>query len=52
MRAAATIVGTIATATNADAQHYQRHRGPGIAPLLGGLAAGAIIGGNLESALS
>ena len=43
-------VGTLATATNADAQHY-RHRGggPGIAPLIGGLAAGAIIGGAIAS---
>jgi hypothetical protein len=44
-------VGTIATATNADAQHYHhRHRGgSGIAPLLGGLAAGAIIGGAIAT---
>jgi hypothetical protein len=45
--------GTIATATTADAQHYHHrhhhHRGPGIAPLIGGLAAGAIIGGAIAS---
>src|SRR5436190_24399445 len=40
-------VGTIATATNADAQSYRR--GPGIAPFVGGLAAGAIIGGAIAS---
>lgn len=32
-----------ATATTADAQYY--HRGGGVAPFVGGLAAGAIIGG-------
>ena len=42
--------GTIATATNADAQYYgHHHRGSGVAPLLGGLAAGAIIGGAIAS---
>ena len=41
--------GTIATATNADAQYYGHRRGPGVAPLLGGLAAGAIIGGAIAS---
>jgi hypothetical protein len=44
---------TIATATNADAQHYRRHHhhhgGGGLAPLVGGLAAGAIIGGAIAS---
>jgi len=40
--------GTIATATNADAQYYRRG-GSGVAPLLGGLAAGAIIGGAIAS---
>jgi hypothetical protein len=41
-------VGTIATATNADAQYYRRHGG-GIAPFVGGLAAGAIIGGAIAN---
>jgi len=44
--------GTIATATNADAQYHRRHHhhgGSGVAPLLGGLAAGAIIGGAIAS---
>jgi hypothetical protein len=36
-----------ATATTADAQYYRR--GPGIGPLVGGLAAGAIIGGAIAS---
>ena len=40
-------VGTIATATNADAQHYRR--GGGVGPFLGGLAAGAIVGGAIAS---
>lgn len=39
--------GTIATATTANAQHH--HRGPGVAPFIGGLAAGAIIGGAIAS---
>ena len=33
--------------TDASAQYYRR--GPGIAPLIGGLAAGAIIGGAIAS---
>ena len=41
--------GTIATATTADAQYYHRHGGSGVAPLIGGLAAGAIIGGAIAS---
>jgi hypothetical protein len=44
--------GTIATASDASAQHRHRHhhhRGSGVAPLLGGLAAGAIIGGAIAS---
>src|SRR5262245_26453155 len=41
--------GMIATATNADAQYYHHHRGPGIAPFVGGLAAGALIGGAIAS---
>jgi hypothetical protein len=44
--------GTLAVTSEAFAQHRHRHhhhRGPGIAPLLGGLAAGAIIGGAIAS---
>jgi hypothetical protein len=45
--------GTIATATSADAQHYHHrhhhHRGPGPGAILGGLAAGAIIGGAIAA---
>jgi hypothetical protein len=44
--------GTLAVTSEASAQHRHRHhhhRGPGIAPLLGGLAAGAIIGGAIAS---
>ena len=41
--------GAIATATDAAAQ-YRYHRGGGsVAPLIGGLAAGAIIGGAIAS---
>ena len=44
--------GVIATATDAAAQHRHHrhhHRGPGLGPVLGGLAAGAIIGGAIAS---
>ena len=45
--------GAVATATDAAAQHYHHrhhhHRGGSVAPLLGGLAAGAIIGGAIAS---
>ena len=45
--------GTLAATSEASAQyrhrHHHHHRGPGIAPLIGGLAAGAIIGGAIAS---
>jgi hypothetical protein len=49
--------GAVATATDAAAQHrhhqhrhhHHHHRGGSVAPLLGGLAAGAIIGGAIAS---
>jgi fermentation-respiration switch protein FrsA (DUF1100 family) len=45
--------GTVATASDVLAQHrhghHHHHRGGGVAPLLGGLAAGAIIGGAIAS---
>lgn len=48
--AATLVVGTLATATDADAQHRYRHRGGGAAVgILGGLAAGAIIGGAIAN---
>ena len=39
--------GAVATSTDASAQYYRR--GPGIAPIVGGLAAGAIIGGAIAA---
>lgn len=39
--------GVIVSATDASAQY--RRRGPGIAPLIGGLAVGAIIGGAIAN---
>lgn len=44
--------GTLSVVSEAAAQHrhhHHHHRGPGIGPLLGGLAAGAIIGGAIAS---
>jgi hypothetical protein len=46
--------GAVATATDAAAQHRHHHHhrgggGGGVVPLLGGLAAGAIIGGAIAS---
>jgi hypothetical protein len=49
--AALASAGTVASASDVMAQHrhHHHHRGPGVAPLLGGLAAGAIIGGAIAS---
>jgi hypothetical protein len=44
--------GTLAVTGQASAQHYHHHhhhRGPGIGPVIGGLAAGAIIGGAIAA---
>jgi hypothetical protein len=42
--------GTLAATGDASAQYYHHHHhGPGIGPVIGGLAAGALIGGAIAA---